>query len=200
MLTGPDKGLAAMPSAKTRGGLGLIPRRLQSCGELWRRPLRPEEAEMRISGDHRPFHDAIAAVLRKMRDRFGFAILLDVHSMPPILPRHLPDEVPPQLVVGDRFGRSAASLHSELVLALLQRRGYAAALNSPYSGDYILHRHGQPHANIHALQLEIDRSLYLDSDLREPSGALAAMAQLVQDVAAMLADQAIGECYAQAAE
>jgi N-formylglutamate amidohydrolase len=200
MIAGHGTALSAVPSAKTRGGLGLIPRRLLVSGELWRQPLKLEELTARISSDHRPFHDAVGATLRAMRERFGIAILLDVHSMPPIKPRYAADDPPPQLVVGDRFGRSAASIYSELVIAHMQGHGFPVALNNPYSGDHILQVHGKPHDNVHALQLEVDRSLYLDSALREPSDELPRMARLVRDIAMLLADHAIGSDFAQAAE
>jgi N-formylglutamate amidohydrolase len=203
MLVADEAMSHAMPSAKTRGGLGLIPRRLHATGELWRRPFSTAEIAERIARDHRPFHAAIGQTLQSMRDRFGIAVLLDVHSMPPILPQ--PNGFgslggPAKIVVGDRYGRSAASLYAETILSYVRGADLAGALNHPYSGDHILERHGNPHRSIHALQLEIDRSLYLDSGLREPAAGLAAMAQLVLDIATLLGQQARREDFAQAAE
>jgi N-formylglutamate amidohydrolase len=203
MLAGPSKVQSAIPSAKTRGGLGLIPRRLQSCGELWRGPLAHEDVQRRIAEVHRPFHQSIGNILAAMCERFGIAILLDVHSMPPIPPRFGADidtERPAQIVLGDRLGRSAASIHAELVMAHVRGQGFEVALNHPYSGDFILSAHGKPQRGVHALQLEIDRSLYLDSALREPSGDIGAMCRLVHDIASLLADQAMGSGFAEAAE
>jgi N-formylglutamate amidohydrolase len=203
MLAGPQYGRVVIPSAKARGGLGLIPRRLQSCGELWRGPLRHDDVECRIAGVHRPYHQSVTTILAAMRARFGVAILLDVHSMPPIQSRFGgdgADERPPQIVLGDRFGRSAASIHAELVMAHARERGFEVALNHPYSGDFILSLHGNPAQGVHALQLEIDRSLYLDSALREPSRSIGAMTQLVHDAASLLAEQALGSGFAEAAE
>lgn len=206
MLAGSAKGQAAIPSAKTRGGLGLIPRRLQSCGELWRAPLAQEDVERRIAEVHRPFHQSISSILAAMRERFGTAILLDVHSMPPIPSRFGADidtERPAQIVLGDRFGRSAASIHAELVVAHVREQGFEVALNHPYSGDFILSAHGKPQRGVHTLQLEIDRSLYLDSALREPSGDIGAISRLVHDIASLLAEQAMGSGgsgFAEAAE
>lgn len=199
MLSGSDALLDAVPSAKARGGLGLFPRRLQTCGELWRRPIDRADVGHRIKQSHAPYHCAIVEILSAMRKRFGVAILLDVHSMPPI-PAKLAEDVPPRIVIGDRFGSSAASIYAELAIGQAQAVGLKAALNTPYSGDYILQRHGKPHRGIHALQLEVDRSLYLDSDLREPTAGLKAAASFVQSVVADLADQAIGAPFAEAAE
>jgi N-formylglutamate amidohydrolase len=203
MLSGAHNWPAIIPSAKTRGGLGLIPRRLQLCGELWRHPFSAEDVARRKEDVHRPFHKGIEAILSAMRERFGVAILLDVHSMPPIAPRTgniAASENPPHIVVGDRFGRSASAIYAELVMANIREHGLEVALNHPYSGDHILQAHGDPAHGIHALQLEVDRSLYLDSLLREPSDALGKIMALIHEIAALLADQAIGAGYAEAAE
>ena len=189
----------AVPSAKARGGLGLFPRRLQMCGELWRRPMTLADVEYRIEQVHMPYHRAVAEILSAMRARFGVAVLLDVHSMPPI-PAAASHDAPPRIVVGDRFGRSAASIYAEMVTGRAQAAGMKGALNAPYSGDYILQRHGDPGRGIHALQLEVDRSLYLDPDLREPNAGLKTMADFVQSVVSDLADQALGAAFAEAAE
>ena len=199
MVSGSEKTLNASPGTKARGGLGLFPRRLQACGELWRHPIAQAEVEQRIKQAHRPYHHAVAEILSAMRVRFGVAILLDVHSMPPI-PANSAQDAPPRIVVGDRFGRSAASVYAELVAGRALALGLKVALNTPYSGDYILQRHGDPGRRVHALQLEVDRSLYLDSELREPSAGLSAVAGFVQAVVSDLADQALGASFAEAAE
>lgn len=193
----------ATPSAKARGGLGLFPRRLQACGELWQRPMTADDANRRIEHYHRPYHRAVSETLQAMRARFGIAVLIDVHSMPP-LPAHINSGSvaggPPNLVVGDRFGRSAASIYAELAMARGKAAGMETALNSPYSGDYILQIHGNPRNGVHAVQLEIDRSHYLDSQLREPTADLKAIARLVLAIASDFVDQSIGRSFAEAAE
>ena len=196
MVSGGGAELNALPSSKARGGLGLFPRRLQACGELWRHPVERVDVAHRIEQVHQPYHDAVADILSAMRARFGMAILLDVHSMPPIQS----GEASPRIVVGDRFGRSAASIYAELIMSCAQAADMTTALNAPYSGDFTLQRHGNPSRGIHALQLEVDRSLYLDADLREPTIALKSVAQFVHSVVSVLADQALGASFAEAAE
>lgn len=203
MFSGGCPSLNVKPSVKARGGLGLFPRRLQSCGELWRAPMHERDAQNRIEQLHRPYHDAIAATLSAMHARFGYAVLLDVHSMPPLagsMQDALGDGQPPDIVVGDRFGSSAASYYAELVVEHSSHRGWRAGLNSPYSGDYILQRHGQPRRDIHAVQIEIDRSLYLDAALREPSESLVGVAEFVTEVAHDIANHRQHGIFAEAAE
>jgi N-formylglutamate amidohydrolase len=199
MFTGAIGDEEAAPSSKARGGLGLFPRRLQACGELWKHPMLWEDAQQRIAGAHLPYHQSIAAILSAMHAKFGVAILLDVHSMPP-LPIVAVAQATPRIVVGDRFGRSSSTVYAELILGRAKQAGLAAALNAPYSGDYVLRRHGDPMRGIHAVQLEVDRGLYLDSNLREPGNGLKITAQFVQNVVSDLIDQGLAHSFAEAAE
>ena len=99
-----DAGAMPLASAKVRGGLGLIPRKVRG-GEIWRHKLPASELQLRIADIHSPYHTAMADRLAVMTQRFGIAVLLDLHSMPPVVDRN--GEGAPQIVIGDRFGRSA---------------------------------------------------------------------------------------------
>ncbi len=176
---------------KLRSGLGLIPRRAQRAHALWKRRFTAEEVTARIVADHRPYHDALAQALAAARARFGIAILLDVHSMPPL-------DSEARIVIGDRFGRSAAA---RFVARIEGEAGtHTTALNSPYAGGHILDRHADPAGGIHALQLEIDRSLYLDARFDRPGGGFAATTAMLRRMIDALADEALGGQLAEAAE
>jgi N-formylglutamate amidohydrolase len=185
-------------SAKTRGGLGLVPRRLHGCGELWKQQFEADDLAARIEHEHRPYHLAVDSTLAAMRDRFGSALLIDLHSMPSLLPGSY--NPPPRCVVGDRFGQSAAGHVSEMLIESVLREGIPCVLNSPYPGDFTLRRHGQVRRNIHAVQLEFDRSLYLDEAQREPTAALPLLSDLVMRMALDMADMLRGSYWAEAAE
>lgn len=178
------------PGVKQRGGLGLIPRRLSGEGDIWKRPIAASDVEFRITTFHRPYHSAVAETLARMRDQFGIAVLLDLHSMPPISAAG--SEASPQFVVGDRFGRSASGLYSHVLVSVARKHGFKVALNHPYSGDHMLRHHGAVERNIHALQIEVDRTLYLDSALREPDAGVAAISALLVEMVAAITDQALG--------
>lgn len=190
MARGADRVDYPQPGAKQRGGLGLVPRRLSGEGEIWQGPFELADIQQRILTFHRPYHQKIAEILERIHARFGVAILLDLHSMPPI--RQIHGGTAPQFVIGDRFGQSAGSQYAELLIQQIRMRGFSAALNHPYSGEHILRRHAKPRSNIHAIQLEVDRSLYLDSALREPGAGLARIQALVSQLVYALADQALG--------
>lgn len=190
-----------MPSRRARSGLGLIPRRLPGVGELWRRRHEHADLAARIEGIHRPYHEDLAQRLTALRQRWGAALLLDLHSMPP-LPGRIGGEAP-RFVVGDRFG---ATCHGSLIagaFAWFSANGQCAAHNRPYAGGYVLERHAAPGEGIHALQLEVDRSCYLDSRLSEPGPGLSATVELLVGLVRRLAagvSELGGKEWAQAAE
>jgi N-formylglutamate amidohydrolase len=182
---GVDRHAAPHPSAKVRGGLGLIPRRVPIAGEIWRRRFEGDEIASRILHDYRPYHAALSAALKQAQARYGVAILLDLHSMPP-LGRGLP-----RIVLGDRFGRSAGARFVHRVEAVAAQAGVTTSLNSPYAGGHILDRHAHVAGGFHAIQVEFDRSLYLDAALDQPGEGLAAMAALLRGMIDSLVDEAL---------
>jgi len=186
-----DAGAAARPtglaaSDKVRSGIGLIPRRAGGAENMWRRKLTDAEVVERIATDHAPYHAAVAAALAAALARFGIAILLDLHSMPP-----LNGLAPARIVLGDRYGRSAGGALTDAVAGVVRDRRLPLAINHPYAGGHILSTHARPRAGIHALQLEIDRSLYLDEALDQPGAGLGQTVALVRTVLDRLRDIAL---------
>ncbi len=183
----PDHVGSYTPGRRARSGLGLIPRRLPGLGELWNRRHHEDELAARIADIHEPYHACLNAALERLRARWGSALLLDLHSMPPLVLRG--GQPAPEFVLGDRFGAScnggligsAFSYFSEM------RRG--TAHNRPYAGGYVLERHAAPARGIHALQLEVDRSSYLDGRLAEPGQGFAQIVQLLAGLVRKLAGE-----------
>jgi N-formylglutamate amidohydrolase len=193
------------PSRRARSGLGLIPRRLPGIGELWKR--RHDEAELaaRIAGIHQPYHSALGEVLAGLRERWGAALLVDLHSMPPIgLGARLAS---PEFVVGDRFWDSCHGSLVAAAFACLGEQQCVAAHNRPYAGGYVLERHSSPAEGLHAMQLEVDRSCYLDANLAEPGDGFAYVVRILTGLVRRLAAEvcALGQipgdsCWQEAAE
>jgi len=181
-------------SARARGGLGIVPARTQQHGYLWRRGISPKQLDERLSQAHRPYHEAIEAQLSLLVDRFGCALLLDCHSMPPP-----PKGVPP-LVFGDCRGRTAESWISTEAVAICKRAGFEAGLNDPFAGGHVIERHSKPASGVHALQLEIDRRSYLDERLAKPGRGFDRIAGLIETLAIELGQALIGRQFATAAE
>jgi N-formylglutamate amidohydrolase len=170
------------PGARARAGLGLIPTRTARHGELWRGPVSQAELGRRRQEVHQPFHDAIKDGLDALVHRHGAALLLDCHSMPPRGSRL------PAVVIGDRHGTSAASFLSAQAGRIVRDAGFSVAFNDPYAGGWIASSHGNPAHDRHALQIEIDRSQYLDAKLREPGPGFDRVAKLLEQLAADLGD------------
>lgn len=179
---------SAEPSRRARSGLGLIPRRVPGAGELWNRSHHSDELAARMAGIHAPYHQALGSALAEVRARWGVAVLLDLHSMPPIPPRGA--NTAARFVTGDCFG---ASCHSDIASAMksyLEESGCASAYNRPYAGGYALERHGDPAHGIHAVQLEIDRSVYLDAGLSRLGDGYPRLVRLLGGLVRRLAAEA----------
>ena len=195
MIAPPPPSRLLMPSPRTRGGLGLVPSRIAGAGPIWRDRLSAKELARRIHEVHRPYHAALIEMLDRARAQFGVAILLDCHSMPP---RTAGGGA--AVVLGDRHG---ASIAPELLFAAAEAArtsGFAVACNEPYAGGYITQRHGRPAEGVHALQLEIDRSVYLDGALRAPGPGFDRTARMIAALSAALAGRALEPPQAIAAE
>ncbi|ETI58476.1 N-formylglutamate amidohydrolase [Sphingobium sp. C100] len=186
-------------SAKLRGGLGLFPRRMPGASDLWQRPMPWTEARRRIEQLHRPYHAAVARLMTAARQAHGHAILIDLHSMPP-LPPPAAGQAPPGIVLGDRFGRSASTRLIGLAADVVASHGVGVAQNHPYAGDHLIERHGRPEKGLHAIQVEIDRLLYLDAALDRPGPGVARMQAIVTDLVEALAVELPRTDYALAAE
>jgi N-formylglutamate amidohydrolase len=168
----------SLANRRSRGGLGLVPRRLPGLGEIWKERITRAELAERIEGIHKPYHTALAGALETLRDRWGAVLLLDLHSMPPLKSR-TPAERPAEFVIGDRFGASCDGRLVDHAFRWFAAQRRPVAHNRPYAGGYVLERHAAPARGIHGIQLEVCRSTYLDSRFEAPSGRLAGVARLI---------------------
>ncbi|MFM5895289.1 MAG: N-formylglutamate amidohydrolase, partial [Novosphingobium sp.] len=153
-----------------------------------RRLLRHhEDLAARIGSIHEPYHSCLSATLAQLRDRWGAAMLIDLHSMPPLGFRG--GQPAPDFVLGDRFGASCSGALVGSCFGYFAEMRRGAAHNRPYAGGYVLERHANPEGGIHALQLEVDRSSYLDAGLVEPGQGFAAMGGLLTGLIRRLAGE-----------
>lgn len=191
VIEGPRRGRM---TARARGGLGIVPARTQQHGYLWRRTISPKQLEERLDQAHRPYHDAIEDQLGLLLDRFGCAVLLDCHSMPP------PPAGVAQMVFGDCRGRTADGWLSRDAMAIATRHGFSAGLNDPFAGGHVIDRHARPARGVHALQLEIDRRCYLGAGLNAPGPGFDRVAALIEGLAVELGEALLSRRFATAAE
>ena len=167
-------------------GLGVIPRVVSGARPIRNRPISLEEAQRRIDTYWRPYHDALCDLIEEARARFGWAIVIDMHSMPHDAVTHmLPPH--PEVVIGDRHGISCGALLRERVCSAFRNGDFRLRLNAPFSGAYVASAYGRPTQAVHVLQIEIDRALYLDSARMEPSADYPQLAEKLGKVLRQIA-------------
>ncbi|EAR50705.1 hypothetical protein OG2516_09889 [Oceanicola granulosus HTCC2516] len=151
-------------------GLGVIPRVVANGRAIYRGKIPLSEAHHRLSHYWRPYHGALRGLLEQSHGQFGEAILIDCHSMPhEALDNVGPAGAPrPDVVLGDRFGASAAASVVDQVEAAFTSVGFRVARNMPFAGAYVTQHYGRPSRRQHAIQVEIDRSLYMNERTVEP--------------------------------
>ncbi len=161
-------------SIKVAGGLGTIARIAGSGEEIYSRKLTFAEAEQRIADCYRPYHRSLQELVKVTQRHFGFAIILDCHSMPSTDGHDT--ETRPDFVLGDRFGTACAPGLIEIVRSVLEAQGYSVARNWPYAGGFTTQHYGRPNRGLHTLQIEINRALYMDEEAIEPTAGLPRLA------------------------
>ncbi len=174
-------GFANTRSMRVAGGLGTIPRIAGDGQDIYRERLDVEDALGRIETLYKPYHRALRRLVDKALSQFGTAVLVDCHSMPSVgLTR---DEPPrPDVVIGDRYGISCAAVVTRLVETTLIARAHSVTRNKPYAGGFITEHYGNPLHGAHAIQIEVNRAMYMDEETRTRKPGLT---RLTADFAAL---------------
>lgn len=160
---------SAVLSARVQAGLGAIPRISGDGQTIYRRKLAWSDGQRRLATIHRPYHDILLNLVEETKAMFGCAVLIDCHSMPSSARgAHAPD-----IVLGDRFGASCHASVTALAEATLRKLGYRVARNTPFAGGHTTQNYGRPTQNVHALQIEINRALYVDERTLERTSGFA---------------------------
>lgn len=159
---------ANVRSIRVAGGLGTIARIVSDNQEIYRHRLPVSEALWRIEEIYKPYHTTLRRLLAQTHVTFGFAVLIDCHSMPSTV-RHASTDTKPDFILGDRYGTSCAPELVDYASALLRSLGYKVSRNTPYAGGFITEHYGRPNRSLHALQIEINRGLYMDETTHMPN-------------------------------
>jgi N-formylglutamate amidohydrolase len=173
MFEGVPPAAVAAPTPRAAAGLGSIARVVGDGQEIYRRKLTFAEAQARLEAVHAPWHHAVGQALEEARAQFGSGLLIDWHSMPSAAAG--PGRRTPDIVLGDRFGASCAAPVVRWLEREFEARGYLVARNAPYAGGYACVRYGRPADGLHAIQVELNRALYLDERSLEPSSGFPAL-------------------------
>lgn len=172
-------------SSRVNAGLGTIAKVVASGESIYGAKLPFAEAERRISAYWRPFHDELSRLIDDIKIRFGYCLVIDCHSMPSTTHTRRPSAKPVDFVLGDLHGVACASRVTRMTEAALTAQGYLVRRNDPYAGGFITKHYGQPMADVHVLQIEVARGLYMNETTIE---RLPGFATVRQNMTSLIAD------------
>jgi N-formylglutamate deformylase len=161
MFDGRLPSFANTRSMRVAGGLGTVARVVGDAQEIYDQRIPIDDALARIESLYKPYHRALRKLFTRLHRDFGAATLIDCHSMPSTA-GHKDERPRPEFVLGDRYGTSCVGVVAETVEQTLRGMGYTVSRNKPYAGGFITEHYGNPAAGLHAIQLEINRALYMD--------------------------------------
>ena len=182
MFSAPLPPYANTRSVRVAGGLGTIARIVADSREIYADKLPVEEALLRVEQIYKPYHSQLRRLLAQTHVSFGYAVLLDCHSMPSRSSGSAMDNRA-DFILGDRYGTACSEIIVNTVAEFLRDKGYAVDHNKPYAGGFITEHYGRPLKGLHAMQIEINRSLYMDENTLEKHQGFD---QLQQDIGAMI--------------
>ena len=164
MFEGRLPGFVNTRSVRVAGGLGTIARVVGESQEIYARRLSVEEGLGRVERLYKPYHAALRQLLDRAHGRFGFAVLIDCHSMPsvPTTLAAADRRIATDFVVGDRYGTSSDPALVQVLEQAIRESGYSVQRNKPYAGGFITEHYGAPQSGFHAIQIEVNRSLYME--------------------------------------
>src|SRR5712691_6279729 len=192
MFEGRLPSFANTRSMRVAGGLGTVARVVGDAQEIYGQRIPVDDAIRRIEGLYKPYHRALRRLFTRVHRDFGAAVLIDCHSMPSTAGAK--DERPrADIVLGDRYGTSCVAAVAEAIEEALRGRGYVVSRNKPYAGGFITEHYGNPAVGLHAIQLEINRALYMDERRYERSASFAAVAADLDLLADRLAELPLQE-------
>jgi N-formylglutamate amidohydrolase len=192
MFIGRLPSFANTRSMRVAGGLGTIPRVVGDGQEIYRERLLVDDALSRIETLYKPYHRALRRLINRVHQMFGTVVVVDCHSMPSIgVSRDEPRR--PDVVIGDRYGTSCASLLPDVVEDTMTGLGYSTGRNKPYAGGFITEHYGNPASGLHTIQLELNRAIYMDERRREKGPRFAQVAADFASLADRLARVPLGD-------
>jgi N-formylglutamate amidohydrolase len=187
MFDGRLPSFANTRSMRVAGGLGTVARVVGDAQEIYDQRIPVDDALRRIESLYKPYHRALRRLFTRLHRNFGAAVLVDCHSMPSSA-GHKDERPRPEFVLGDRYGTSCIGVVAETLEETLRGLGYSVSRNKPYAGGFITEHYGNPAAGLHAIQLEINRALYMDERRYQRSGDFARLAADLDTLARRLGE------------
>ena len=167
-------------TARVKAGFGVIARRLSADQDIYRQPLDMAEVQQRLDLIHRPYHDALKGLIAETR-RQGPVTLIDWHSMPAAALNAISGPKP-DIVLGNLHGQSCSEALVRRVRSLFEDRGLRVGLNKPFAGGFIVEQYGRPATGVDALQIEINRAIYMNEETLEPQAGAGRLRAVFGDL------------------
>jgi N-formylglutamate deformylase len=186
MFEGRLPSFANTRSMRVAGGLGTVARVVGDAQEIYGGRLPVGDAIRRIENLYKPYHRALRRLFTRVHRDFGAAVLIDCHSMPSA-PGTKDERPRSDVVLGDRYGTSCVAAVAEMAEQILRGQGYSVSRNKPYAGGFITEHYGNPVVGLHAVQLELNRALYMDERRFERASSFAKLAADLEALAESLA-------------
>jgi N-formylglutamate amidohydrolase len=187
MFDGRLPSFANTRSMRVAGGLGTVARVVGDAQEIYGERIPVDDALRRIECLYKPYHRTLRRLFTRVHREFGTAVLVDCHSMPSSA-GNKDDRPRADIVLGDRYGTSCVGVVAEVIEESLIGLGYAVSRNKPYAGGFITEHYGNPAAGLHAIQLEINRALYMDERRFQRIGGFDQLAADLEQLADRLAE------------
>lgn len=183
-------------------GLGVIPRVVANGRHIYRGKISLSDAHNRIANFWRPYHDQLQTLMDESNRAYGESILIDCHSMPheALMTMNLQNAPRPDIVLGDRFGSTASAGVMDRVEAAFVGVGLRVARNAPFAGAYIVQKYGRPSKSQHAIQVEMDRALYMNERTLEPNADFESFKSVISAATASIAEIGVAKDQPVAAE
>jgi len=172
-------------TARADAGLGVVPTKLTETVDIYKKPLNARFVRARLMALYHPYHDALQSLITEASQAFGNVLLIDCHSMPGFAPMGARR---PDIILGDRFGVSCHGETIQRVESYFREKGYSVARNYPYAGGYVTRHYGKPLSGIEAVQIEINRDLYLNPVTLKPKRGYNRLAEALKLIIADIID------------
>jgi N-formylglutamate amidohydrolase len=192
MFDGRLPSFANTRSMRVAGGLGTVARVVGDAQEIYDRRIPVDDALARIDSLYKPYHRALRRLFTSLQRDFGTAVLVDCHSMPSNASMR-DERARPEFVIGDRYGTSCVGIVADTVEQTLRGLGYTVSRNKPYAGGFITEHYGNPASGLHAIQLEVNRALYMDERRYVRTASFARVAADMEALARRLSEIRLDE-------
>ncbi|WP_138379626.1 N-formylglutamate amidohydrolase [Luteithermobacter gelatinilyticus] len=181
-------------SEKVMRGFGVIPRRAYDGTPIYAAPLPFDCARHRLTHIYHPIHQALSDLLQEVKQQAGYYLLVDCHSMPsyPFIGSRLPAHTQPDVVLGNYHGKSCQHKISAFIEKHFSEHGLTVAFNNPYAGGYNTVHYGNPHRKEYAIQIEINRKLYIDEKTLMPHDGFIRIQTMFTELAQKLNEELPG--------